>query len=170
VEVARIAAEAPPWHWRRDGAALVISLVVVTIPFAVNFNPADWKWLTALTMLSWLVLIVVIISVDAFAKTAPGRMRRLLLLGARETYIGAGGVYSDGVFTEWADMGNYLLAATVDERAPRSLTFVFERSAVGGGTVEVRQSVLVPSDAQADLLTLQAALSLAVPRARIALA
>jgi hypothetical protein len=170
VEVARIAAEAPPWQWKRDWKGISISLVIVTIPFAVNFNPADWKWLTALTILSWLVLIAVVFGVDAYARTAPARMRRLLSLGAPDTYLGAAGVYADGVYTEWAGMGNFLLAATVDEREPRSLTFVFERSASGGGTTQVRQSVLVPSDADADLRKLQAALSAAVPRATISLA
>jgi hypothetical protein len=168
-EVARIAAEAPPWQWKRDWKGISISLVVVTIPFAVNFNPADWKWLTALTILSWLVLIVIVFGVDAYARTAPARMRRLLSLGAPDTYLGAGGVYADGVYNEWAGMGNFLLSATVDEREPRSLTFVFERSASGGGTIQVRQSVLLPSDARADLDKLQAALSSAVPRATISL-
>jgi hypothetical protein len=170
VEVARTADEAPPWNWKRDWIAICISLVVVTIPFAVNENSADWKWLTALTLLSWLVLLAVVFGVDAFAKTASNRMRRLLSRSAPEAYIGAGGVYADGVYNEWVDMGNDLLTATVDERAPRSLTFVFERAAVGGGSIEVRQSVLVPSAADADLVALQAALAAAVPRAQITLA
>jgi hypothetical protein len=100
-EVARIEAETPRWQWQRDWMTLTISLLVVSIPFWINFNPADWKWLTALTAVSWLTIVGLVVGVDVYAKTAPYRMRRLLALAAPVTYFGAGGIYSDGVYTEW---------------------------------------------------------------------
>jgi hypothetical protein len=168
-EVGRIEAETPRWQWRRNSVALAISLIAISIPFWINVNPADWKWLTALTAFSWLTIVGLVAGVDMYAKTAPYRMRRLLANTAPDTYFGAGGIYSDGVYTEWKTIGNYLLSGTVDEREPRSLTFVFVRSVSGGGTIEVRQSVLMPTGAEADLARLQTAISAMCPTATVAL-
>jgi hypothetical protein len=170
VEVARIEATTPRWQWQRDWKTFLISLVAVSLPFAVNFQPADWKWLTALTALSWLMIIGLVVGVDLYAKTAPYRMRRLLAHAPPDTYLGAVGMYSDGVYTEWKDMGNYLVTATVDEGDPRSLAFVFNKSVSGGGTIEVRRNVLIPAGADVDFARLQTALAAVCPAASISLA
>jgi len=169
VEVARIEATTPHWQWNRDWKALALTLVAVTVPFAVNFNAADWHGLAAMTAGVWLLVIAMIAIADRYGRTAPYRLRRLLAKSPPETYAGAAGLFADGVFTEWQNVGNYLLSATVDESSPRSLAFVFARSVSGGATVEVRRNALVPDGADGDIAKLQTALTAAFPKARIAL-
>ncbi len=43
-----------------------------------------------------------------------------------QTYFGQDGVFCDGPFTNWLSMNVYLMSASVDERPPRSLLFIFE--------------------------------------------
>jgi len=170
VEVARIESTTPHWQWSKDWKALALTLGAVTVPFAVNFNAADWHGLAAMTAGVWLLVIAMVALADRYGRTAPYRLRRLLATSPPETYAGAGGLYADGIFTEWQNVGNYLLTATIDESSPRSITFVFERSVSGGATIEVRRNALVPAGVDADISKLQAALSAAFPKARIALA
>jgi len=170
VEVARLQAETAPWQWRRNALTFGITLVAAAIPFWMNVNRDNWKWLTALTAFEWLMIVGLVIGIEIWGKTAPFRMRRLLAHAAPVTYLGAGGIYADGVFNEWKNFGKYLISATVDEREPRSLTFVFAQAVSGGGTIEIRQSVLCPAGADADLARLQTALAATVPTATIALA
>jgi hypothetical protein len=170
IEVARIEATAPNWQWSRDWKVVAISLATVAVLYAVNFTATDWRELAAFTAGSWLLIVGLIAGADRYGRSAPYRLRRLLATSPPETYAGAAGLYADGVFTEWETPGNYLLRATVDEREPRSLAFVFARYVSGGATSEVRHSALIPDGAEGDVAKLQTALAEAFPKARIALA
>ena len=167
-QVARVVAAPPQWQWRRDWKKLAIPLVAVAVGVFV-FDPGDWLWKAAYVIgISGLIIgLVVLASSDA--KNVPGRVRRRLMNAPPEAYFGAGGVFADGVYTQWLTAGNYLLSAGIDERAPRSLTFVFEVLAAGQAPSEVRQGVLIPPDAEADIATLATALAAACPTARISL-
>jgi hypothetical protein len=169
VEVARIQAATPQWAWQRDWKALAIIFAVLAIPYALNVDPADWKLLTALLVLSWLVVLGLLLGIGMYAQTAPYRMQRLLAHAVPDTYIGAAGVCSDGIFNQWQNVGNYLTSATLDERDPRSITLVFVRSVSGGGTIEVTQNVLIPAGADGDIAKLQSLLAAALPGASIGL-
>lgn len=168
VQVTRLEAVPPQWQWRRDWKKLAIPLVAVAVGVFV-FDPGDWLWKAAYVIgISGLITGLVVLS-SRDAKNVPGRVRRRLMSAPPEAYFGAGGVFADGVYTQWLTAGNYLLSAGIDERAPRSLTFVFEVLAAGQAPSEVRQGVLIPPGAEADIATLATALSAACPSARIAL-
>jgi hypothetical protein len=93
---------------------------------------------------------------------------------APEVYLVHDGVFCDGVFTTWLTLDNYLKAASIDERAPRSLLFRFEKVVVnpyaGNQLIPIYQSVLIPERAEADLARLQHELSTRFPALPIALA
>jgi hypothetical protein len=104
---------------------------------------------------------------------APDKLRSALRRAAPEVYFGHDGVYCDDVFTTWLTLDNYLKAASIDERAPRSLLFRFEKVVVnpyaGNQFVPIYQSVLIPDGAEADLARLQHELSTRFPALPIAL-
>jgi hypothetical protein len=105
---------------------------------------------------------------------SPDKLRSVLRGAAPEVYFGHDGVYCDGVFTTWLTLDNYLKAASIDERAPRSLLFRFEKVVVnpytGNELVPIDQSVLIPEGAETDLARLQHELSTRFPALPIALA
>jgi hypothetical protein len=107
-------------------------------------------------------------------KRAPDKMRAVLEQAAPEVYFGHDGIFCDGVFTTWLSLNVYLVSASIDERPPRSLTFSFEKVQPGPYTANqisaMRQSVLLPAAAEADLARLQRELSARCPKARVELA
>jgi hypothetical protein len=109
-----------------------------------------------------------------FDRHSPDKLRAVLRGAAPEVYFGHDGVYCDGVFTTWLTLDNYLKAASIDERTPRSLLFRFEKVVVnpyaGNQFVPIYQSVLIPAGAEADLARLQHELTTRFPALPIALA
>jgi hypothetical protein len=81
---------------------------------------------------------------------------------------------SPRLYTTWLTLDNYLKAASIDERAPRSLLFRFEKVVVNpyaaNQFIPIYQSVLIPDGAEADLARLQHELSTRFPALPIALA
>ena len=88
---------------------------------------------------------------------------------APESYFGASGVFSDGLYTEWLTVGNYLLEATIDERSPRSVALRFEVIQANALPLHVTRYVLMPPQPDADLARLQQLLSARCPSANVAL-
>jgi hypothetical protein len=169
--VARYAAMPRLWNWRAGWKVLAVPLVVVSVAiFVENGDDLSWKWKTVSAVMLWTLMIGTVALLNRFEKTAPLRLHRLLMNAPPDAYFGAGGLFADGVYSQWVTPGSYLLSATVDEQAPRSLTFLFQKY-VGGisGWTQVAQSVLVPAGADADIARLQTALSTANPKATIQL-
>jgi hypothetical protein len=168
-EVDRAAATPAPWIWSRDWKRLAIPLLVITVGVYIS-EPQAWLWDTGYTVFVWVLFIALIALANRNGAALARRVRRLLSNAAPESYFGAAGVFSDGVYTQWQTVGNYLLEATMDERQPRSISLVFEKIGVGAAaSAPVRQSVPVPADANGDITRLQAALSARCPTAQIAL-
>jgi hypothetical protein len=68
-------------------------------------------------------------------------------------------------------MNVYLLSASLDWRPPHSLLFIFEKVLpnpyTGNQLVEIRQSVLIPPNAEGDISRLGERLAVRCPKARI---
>jgi hypothetical protein len=105
------------------------------------------------------------------SRNIPGRIRSKMQAAAPEAYFGRDGVFCDGVFTTWLSMNVYLTSASVDERPPRSLLFVFENVVPnpysGNQIVTIRQSVLIPPNAEGDISRLREELATRCPKAQI---
>ena len=102
-------------------------------------------------------------------------MRSLLLKTAPEVYFGQEGLYCDGIFTPWLSSGVYLLAASLDDRAPRSLLLRFEKivpGATGSQPTTADFSIPLPQgdNPSGDLARLQQELSARCPTAIVNLA
>jgi hypothetical protein len=169
VRVARFIAEpdasSRPIDWRR----LALPLVAIALGVFV-FDPGDLLWKTLYTLISCGFVVGLVLLAHRAAASAPRRLRKRLSDATPEAYFGQAGLLTDGVYTQWLTVGNYLLEATVDEREPRSLVFRFEIAGVGTNpSSESRQYVLIPAGAENDIARLQSALSAACPKARIAL-
>jgi hypothetical protein len=168
-EVDRAAATPAQWIWSRDWKRLAFPLLVITVGVYIS-QPQAWLWDTGYTVFVWVLFAALIALANRNGATLARRVRRVLSNAAPESYFGAAGVFSDGVYTQWQTVGNYLLEATMDERPPRSISLVFEKIGVGAAaSASVRQSVPVPADADGDITRLQAALSARCPTAQIAL-
>jgi hypothetical protein len=107
-------------------------------------------------------------------RRAPEKTRATLLKAAPEVYFGHDGIFCDGVFTTWLSLNVYLVAASIDDRPPRSLLFSFEKvqpSPYTGNQISaVQQSVLLPAGAEGDVSKLQHELGARCPKARVQLA
>lgn len=167
-ETDRLANAPPNWIWRRDWKRL--SWVVVPTVIAVFvFDPGGWQW-KAGYLAALLVLGIVILEVSNWsARNAPRRLRAFLMRATPESYFGSAGVLSDGVFTEWLTVSNYLLEATIDERAPRSVALRFEVIQASGLPLQVTRYVLMPAQPEDDLARLEQLLTAACTSANVVL-
>ena len=161
------------------GITLLLTLVLVPVMYvtarrfdvslsALEFAPwVHWQY-TAEQWQQWSDVQV------ARSNVAPQALRKRLLKAAPEVYFGHDGVFCDGIYTNWLTLNTYLLAATVDDRPPRSLLFSFEKivpAMYGQNPVTaIQQSVLIPTGVESDLARLQRELILRCPKAKIALA
>jgi hypothetical protein len=171
VLIARYAAMPRLWSWDKGWKFIAVPLTIVTVAIFVESGddlPLQWKAASAVML--WAFMIGTVEVLNRFEKTAPLRLHRLLMNAPPDAYFGAAGLFADGVYSQWITPGSYLLSATIDERAPRSLTFLFQKY-VGGtsGWTQVAQSVLVPEGAGHDIARLQTALSGANPKATVQL-
>jgi hypothetical protein len=166
VRVERMKATPPAFVARRDWRKLAL-------PFAV-FGPGSAPFRALYVLGSCgAILALVMLSIRG-DRHSPDKLRALVRGAAPEVYFGHDGVYCDDVFTIWLTLDNYLKAASIDERPPRSLLFRFEKVVVdpytGNQIVPIYQSVLIPDGAEADLARLQHELSTRFPALPIALA
>jgi hypothetical protein len=173
VRVERQKTTPPTFVVTRDWRKLAVPFAVIAVGVCV-FGPGS-----ALVRVSYVLgscgAIFALIMLSARSdRHSPDNLRVVLRNAAPEVYFGHDGVYCDGVFTTWLTLDNYLKAASIDERAPRSLLFRFEKVVVnpysGNQFVPIYQSVLIPEGAEADLSRLQHELSARLPALPIALA
>jgi hypothetical protein len=136
--------------------------------------PGGWLWKTI-----YIVSVCGFIAVIMFFSGRGGaphaeKLRAKLLKADPEVYFGRDGIFCDGHFAPWLNISTYLVSAAIDERAPRSALFNFERSVPNpyGPTqvVHIHQAVLIPDGKQTDLARLQQELTVRCPTARVALA
>jgi len=169
-ETARLRAPPPRWVWRRDWKRLLLPAAGVAVGVWL-FDPGGWIWKASYLAALVLVTAGAVALSERYAAGAPRRLRALLLGAPPESYFGDAGVFSDGVFSEWRNAGKYLVAAALDERKPRSVALRFVEIVPGPNPpVTVAQDVLIPPDADGDLVRLQTLLSAACPTARVAVA
>jgi len=172
VQIDRMEAEPPKVILKRDWRNLACTLSAIALAIFL-FYPGQWL-LDSLSVLfsCGLVLAVVILGPGEQRRSAE-KLRATLLKAAPEVYFGHDGVFCDGTYTQWLGMDIYLLAATIDERQPRSLLFRFEKiepNPYGGfPAVPIHQSVLIPPGRESDLARLQKELEARCPAAKVAL-
>jgi hypothetical protein len=173
VRVERMRAAPPTFVVTRDWRKLAVPFAVIAVGVFV-FGPGSAP-VRALYVLGscGAILALVMLSIRG-DRHSPDKLRAVLRRAAPEVYFGHDGVYCDDVFTTWLTLDNYLKAASIDERSPRSLFFRFEKVVVdpytGSQFVPIYQSVLIPEGAEADLARLQHELSTRFPALPIALA
>ena len=167
-ETDRMGEMPPQWIWRRDWKRLLWPMLAVALGVTV-FDPGGSQWKAAYVVAVLLLWIVIIEASNRSAGSASRRLRALLSRTKPESYFGASGVFSDGIYTEWLTVSNYLLEATIDERAPRSVALRFEVIEANAVPSQSTRYVLIPAQSENDLARLQQLLSEACPSANVAL-
>jgi hypothetical protein len=172
-EVARLVATPPQWVWRRDWKRIVLPIVLV-VGGVYLFDPGSIAWRTGYLCALFVLMGVMIEISNWYAKAAPARLRRLIASAKPESYFGSSGMYTEGTYTQWLTVSNYLVEATIDEREPRSIDLLFEKIVPGAyaGPIAVYRHVLIPPGAASDndIARLQGLLSAACPSASVSLA
>jgi hypothetical protein len=172
-EVSRLAATPPHWVWRRDWKRIVLPVVAV-VGGVYLFDPGSIAFRTGYLCVLFIIMAATVALSNRYGKTAPARLRRLIASATPETYFGASGIYTEGVYTQWLTVSNYLVEATIDDREPRSIDLFFEQVVPGSyaGPIPVHRHVLIPpgSASDIDITRLQGLISAACPSARVALA
>jgi hypothetical protein len=173
VRVERMRATSPAIVVTRDWRKLGVPFAVIAIGIFV-FGPGSAVVRALYAVGSCAAILALIMLSIRGDRHAPDKLRAVLRRAAPEVYFGHDGVYCDDVFTTWHTLDNYLKAASIDERAPRSLLLRFEKVVLdpysGNQFVPIYQSVLIPEGAEADLARLQHELSMRFPALPIALA
>jgi hypothetical protein len=172
VQVERIEVTPPKVTLKRDWRSLAGTFTAIAVAVFL-FYPGRWL-LDSLSVLFCCVLIfaVVVLAPRENRRTAE-KMRTNLLKVTPEVYFGHDGVFCDNVLTTWLSVNVYLMAASIDERQPRSLLFSFEKIEPnpysGYPAVPIHQSVLIPAGSDSDIERLQKELTARCPKAQIAL-
>jgi hypothetical protein len=173
VRVERQKSTPPTFVAARDWRKLALPFAAIAVGvFAFAPGSALFK---ALYVFGSCAAIFALVMLSARSdRHSPDRLRAVLRSAAPEVYFGHDGVYCDGAFTTWLTLDTYLKAASVDERAPRSLLLRFEKVVVnpysGNQLLPIYQSVMIPDGAEADLARLQQELRARLPALPIALA
>ncbi len=173
IQVERLQATPPSFQLKRDWHKLTI--VLVSIAAGVYFFvPGPLLWKTAYIAFISAILITIPILSARSARSAPEKLRGRLRTVTPEVYFGRDGLFSNGILTTWLTADVFLTAASIDERAPRSLFFRFEKDVPNPygplQIVPIEQAVLIPSGKEHDLTLLQEKLAARCPTARITLA
>jgi hypothetical protein len=173
VQVERLQATPPSFQFKRDWRKLAFALVFIAAG-VYFFVPGPLLWKTAYIAFISAILIVIPILSARSARAAPEKLRARLRTAAPEVFFGRDGVFTNGALTTWLTSDVFLTAASVDERAPRSLFFRFEKDVPNPygplQIIPIEQAVLIPADKEHDLSLLQEKLTTRCPTARITLA
>jgi hypothetical protein len=139
---------------------------------ALILTPGGWG-----ARIGWGVFCVALIigSVELAAwdaRRAPAKLRIQLRRFAPDVYFGDDGLLCDDRLMTWLGADVYLTAASLDQRAPRSLLMEFEKlvpNPYGAPqTVKISQNVLIPAgDEAGDLTLLRKALDSRCPKAAL---
>jgi hypothetical protein len=172
VQTERLQAKPRTFIWKRDWHKLIWPLSAIAIG-VICFSPGSLLWRVSYVLFCFAAILCLVLLGAKYENVAPAKYRSKLSKTAPEAYFGHDGIYCDGAYTTWLGVDVYLLAASIDGRAPRSLMFDFEKvifNPYGNSIFAVHQSVLLPEGADADLARLQRELTARCPKARIALA
>jgi len=173
IQADRMHAVPPSFVLRRDWHRFVFPFSIIILGVAF-FVPGGWLWKTI--YVASVCLAILFIAVMSGRGGAPGseKLRARLLKTSPDAWFGRDGVFCDGVFCPWLNPDTFLVSATIDERAPRSLMFNFERVVPNPygpvNIVPIHQAVLIPAGKESDLALLQQQLTARCPKAQIALA
>jgi hypothetical protein len=166
--------QSPPiaFIFKRDWLKLAWPFVVIAAGVGL-FGPGTWLERFLYVVFSCGAILILVVLGTRYAKGAPEKYRAKLLKAAPQAYLGHDGIFCDGVFSTWLGVSVYLVAASIDARPPRSLLFNFEKVEFNPYSTNqitpVRQSVLIPSGAEADIARLQRELAGRCPKAHISL-
>jgi hypothetical protein len=159
VQVARCQVEIKPVDRKKQTRAVLILAAIILGSCFFAFRDDRWVGLgIALGMCATLAAILLLASRSE--KTAPARLRRKLTAAETAAWIAPDGLYAGGEYNPWLSTGVFLIEASLDERAPRSLLFNFEKiqpSAGASSTSIVAQAVLIPAALDAAQLNQQLA-------------
>ncbi len=154
--------------WR--SLAWTFAAIAATIFF---FYPGQWLADIVGVLICCGLLLVIVWGVPRESRREAEKVRFGLLKAAPEVYFGHDGVFCNGVYMTWLTSDIYLMAASLDERQPRSLLFRFEKAMSSPyaecTALPIRQSVLIPEGCDGDLVRLQKELEARCPKAQIAL-
>lgn len=176
VQIERMKAVPPAFIWRRDWRKVAWAFGLISAGVFL-FAPLSWQGKAIYVVCIFAILFGLFALSKLGSGKAAEKRRSYLLNVTPEVYFGQDGMFCDGAYTAWLSMNNYLLAASVDERQPRSLVFRFEKVVRGAYTaiqvVQVEQCVLIPNnlaiETKNDIARLQQKLSARCLKARIAL-
>ena len=155
---------------RRDWWKVTLACVGIT---ACTFGfGSGWRFNTAFSFSVSAILVTMIVISTRKEKHSPAVLRAKLVDCEPEAYFGEEGVFCDGALIPWVSADDWLLAASVDEIAPRNLLLCFEKINAGNAAVptsRVNQRVLLPAAAESDLARLQKELEAKCTTARVLL-
>jgi hypothetical protein len=172
VQVARAKATPAKFIWKRDWRKFVWPFSFIALG-VYDFSPGSWLMKT-LYIVGCLGMILLIVAAGTRDSThAPETLRATLLKVAPDAYFGRDGLFCNGAYTTWVGLSVYLTSASVDQNPPRSLLFRFAEVVPnpyeGTKTLHIDQSVLIPPDAEHDIVRLQQELTTRCPKAQIVL-
>jgi hypothetical protein len=163
----------PTFVLRRDWHKFIFPFSIIVIG-VFAFVPGGWLWKTLYVSFVFLALLFIAVMSGRGGATGSEKLRAKLLRASPEAYFGRDGIFCDGVFSPWINPSTYLVSAAIDERAPRSLMFNFERVVPNPygpvNIIPIHQAVLIPAGKESDLALLQQQLTARCPKAQIALA
>jgi hypothetical protein len=171
IQTQRAQASPPPiFVFRRDWRKLLLPFGIIAGGVLI-FGPGSFLYRALYFVGVGGLIAGLIVWSSRDSRNIPGRIRKSMQAASPEAYFGHDGVFCDGVFTTWLSMNVCLMSASLDERLPRSLMFVFEKIVpnpyTGNQIVSIHQSVLIPPNAEGDLLRLAEDLAARCPKARI---
>jgi predicted secreted protein len=173
VQVGRLQATPSTFILKRDWHKLAWMFATIAVGVYL-IAPGGLLWKTAYLLFIALISTVIGTSTARGDRSAPGKLRAHLRTVAPEVFFGRDGLFANGALTLWRSTDTFLNAAAIDDRAPRSLLFRFEKDVPNPygplNVVPINQAVLIPPDGDRDLPTLQQHLTERCPSAQITLA
>jgi hypothetical protein len=172
-QVERLKRRPPAFILRRDWLKLLGLCALMVIP-TLALMSGGWIERVGWSLFCCILLGLFIELAAAEERRAPARLASRLKAAPGDVWFGRDGLVCDGHFYTWVDTSVYLTSARIDWRPPRSVCLVFANispSAYGAATTtSVTQNVLIPpTDAGADLASLQQQLQARCPNADIKL-
>jgi hypothetical protein len=172
-QVARLKTKPPAFVLQRDWRKFVLPFAIIA-GGVIFFSPGPLVFRVGYVLLVCGAIAGLAVYSTGQERRAPDKMRAELLNVVPEVYFGHDGLFCDGAYTTWLSLNVYLMSASIDERAPRSLSFNFEKvqpSPYTGNQISaIERSVVLPAGAEGDLARLQRELSARCPKARVELA
>jgi hypothetical protein len=173
VQVTRLEAVPPTFILKRDWHKPALVFLAIAAGVYI-FSPGSYLFKTG--YIAFLILLIIIIGILASrgTKSAPAKFRAKLLAAPPEVFFGRDGLFANGTLTTWRTADIFLNVAAIDDRAPRSLLFRFERDVPNPygplSIIPINQAVLLPAGKEHDLTLLQQHLTERCPTAQISLA